>query len=386
MRDAPDLAYGRMSAFYFCYFATLGAFAPYWTLYLQSVGHDAVAIGALMTLFMVSRTVAPVVWGWIADHSQASTRLMRGTALLALLCFLPAFADSSLLWLGLVTLAFSFFWNAALPLLEVTVMNRLGAHAGAYGRVRLWGSLGFIVAVLALGPVLEHFGPRAVMPALAALFAALWLASLRLPMTGTGQETPPHGRFRETLKRPEVLAFLAACFLMQASHGPYYTFFSIHLADHGYDKTAIGALWALAVGAEIVMFLAMPRIFARIPIRTVLLASFFIAALRWLLIGALAGHTGWMIFAQLLHAASFGAFHAAAIQIVHSFFTGRHQHRGQAIYGSLSFGLGGAAGSYYSGHTWDTLGALPTFAIAGLLALGACVAVLGMRRQTAGAC
>ncbi len=379
-----------MSAFYFCYFAALGAFAPYWTLYLQSVGHDAVAIGLLMTLFMVSRTVAPVIWGWIADHTHdttASTRLMRATALLALLTFLPAFADSSLLWLGVVTLAFSFFWNAALPLLEVTVMNRLGANAGAYGRVRLWGSLGFIAAVLALGPVLERSGPGAILPALAALFAALWLASLRLPVvTEAAHATSAHGRFRETLKRPEVLAFLAACLLMQASHGPYYTFFSIHLANHGYDKTAIGALWALAVGAEIVMFLAMPRLFAHIPIRTVLLASFLIAALRWLVIGALPEHTGWMVCAQLLHAASFGAFHAAAIQIVHGLFTGRHQHRGQAIYGSLSFGLGGAAGSYYSGHTWDTLGALPTFGIAALLALGACLAALGMRRQVAGAC
>jgi MFS transporter, PPP family, 3-phenylpropionic acid transporter len=285
-------------------------------------------------------------------------------------------------WLAGVMMLFSFFWNASLPLLEVITMNHSGGHAGAYGRVRLWGSLGFIASVLALGPVIDAHGPWWVLPSLMTLMGGIWLYSQLLPESDVQAPTLHAGRLRDVLRRPDVAAFLLACFLMQASHGPYYTFYSIYLESNGYSKTLIGMLWAFAVVCEIGVFLVMRQLLRYVALRVVLLMSFALAALRWLLIGHFPESLAVLILAQVLHAATFGSFHASAIQMVYRFFTGRHQHRGQAIYGSASFGLGGAVGSFYSGHTWATLGPTISFDIAALLAgLAFAVALLLPRER-----
>ena len=194
---------------------------------------------------------------------------------------------------------------------------------------------------------------------------------------------PPPRSWRATLWRPEIGAFLAACLLMQLSHGPYYTFYSIYLEAHGYTKTVIGSLWALGVVCEIGIFLLMPYLMRRWPLRQLLLASFAAAAVRWLLIGYFPDQIAVLIGAQVLHAATFGSFHASAIQMVHRFFTGRHQHRGQALYGSTSFGIGGAVGSLYSGYAWDTLGAGLTYTVAAIAAGAAfAIAYVGIKSRS----
>jgi MFS transporter, PPP family, 3-phenylpropionic acid transporter len=189
------------------------------------------------------------------------------------------------------------------------------------------------------------------------------------------------GPFHKVVLRPEILAFLVACLLMQVSHGPYYTFYSIYLDGHGYSKTVIGMLWAYAVVCEIIVFLFMPRILKFVDQRTVLMVSFALAAGRWLVIGYFPDNLALLIFAQTLHAASFGAFYAAGMQMVYRFFVGKHQHRGQAVYGTVAFGVGGAIGSYYSGHTWETLGPGLTFAIAAGAAALAFVVALGFKKS-----
>ncbi len=358
------MPYWRLSGFYFFYFATLGVLVPYWGLYLQSVGFTPVDIGNLIAILMFSRIVAPMVWGWIADHRESRMAVVRLASFLTIVAFSGAFFGSVFWWLAAVMLVFSFFWHASLPLLEVFVMRHTASRPGTYGRVRLWGSIGFIVAVTALGPVIDLRGPWWALPALLTMMLGIWLFSLMLPeseMKGAVEHPVP---FRQALLRPEVFAFLLACLLMQISHGPYYTFYSIYLEGYGYSKTLIGLLWAFAVLCEIGVFLLMQRLLVRVALRAVLLASFFLAAVRWLLIGHYPESLPVLVVAQTLHAATFGSFHATAMQLVHRFFTGKHQHRGQAIYGSLSFGIGGAVGSFYSGHAWVTLGPTVTFNIA----------------------
>lgn len=379
------MPYWRLSGFYFFYFAVLGALVPYWGLYLQSVGFRPAEIGSLMALLMVSRIVAPNVWAWIADHREARMTVVRLASLAALIAFAGVFFGTGFWWLALTMLAFSFFWNASLPVLEVFVMNHTAARPGAYGRVRTWGSIGFIAAVAALGPVVDAHGPWWVLPAIAALLAGIWLSSLALPeseMRGAAAHPEP---LSKVVLRPEILAFLLACLLMQVSHGPYYTFYTIYLDAHGYTKTGIGLLWAFAVLCEIGVFLAMSRLLTRFDVRTVLLASFALAAVRWLLIGFFPQDVVWIVVAQLLHAATFGSFHAAGMQTVYRFFTGRHQHRGQAIYSTVSFGIGGAVGSFYSGHAWETLGPEATYAIAAGCALLALAIGAWRFRPAAGA-
>ncbi|MDO9372289.1 MAG: MFS transporter [Gammaproteobacteria bacterium] len=365
------MPYWRLSGFYLFYFAVLGTLVPYWALYLHSLGYTAVDIGHLMALLMISRIVAPNIWAWIADHRESRMRMVRLTTLLTIVTFAGVFFGTSFWWLGLVMLVFSFFWNASLPLLEVTTMRHLGGSAGAYGRVRLWGSIGFIVSVAALGPVIDAYGPWWVLPSLLIFMGGIWVFSLVLPESEVRGPAEHPSPFLKTIMRPEVALFLFACFLMQASHGPYYTFYSIYLVDHGYSKTLIGLLWAFAVLCEIGVFLLMQKLMTHIPLRRILMASFALATVRWLLIGQFPDSLTMLVLAQTLHAATFGTFHAAGMQVVYRFFTGHHQFRGQAIYSSVSFGGGGAVGSLYSGYMWASAGPTLTFAVAALLSLGA---------------
>jgi PPP family 3-phenylpropionic acid transporter len=374
------MPYWRLAGFYFFYFSVLGALVPYWGLYLKSIGFTPVDIGSLMAVLMLSRIVAPNVWAYIADHRDDRMRVVRVASVLTVLLFAGVFAGTSFWWLALVMLTFSFFWHASLPLIEVQVMHHTRHKPGAYGRVRLWGSLGFIASVTALGPVLDVAGPWWILPALIALMAGIWLYSLTLPESEMAGHMQHAGPFMKVVMRPEILAFLLACLLMQVSHGPYYTFYSIYLEGHGYTKTVIGLLWAYAVVCEIGVFLLMPRILKQVSVRTVLMVSFALAAARWLMIGSFPDSLAWLILAQTLHAASFGTFHAAGMQMVYKFFVGKHQHRGQAVYSTVAFGVGGAIGSYYSGHTWATLGPGPTFAIAAAAAALAFVVALRLKK------
>jgi PPP family 3-phenylpropionic acid transporter len=374
------MPYWRLAGFYFFYFSVLGALVPYWGLYLKSIGYSPVDIGTLMAVLMLSRIVAPNVWAYIADHRNDRMRVVRVASFLTVLLFAGVFADTSFWWLALVMLAFSFFWHASLPLIEVQVMHHTRNAPGAYGRVRLWGSIGFIASVAALGPVLDAAGPWWILPALISLMVGIWIYSLTLPESEMAGHMQHAGPFMKVVLRPEIMAFLVACLLMQVSHGPYYTFYSIYLEDHGYTKTVIGLLWAYAVVCEIGVFLIMPRLLAWFSIRTVLMASFALAAMRWLMIGYFPDNLGWLILAQTLHAASFGTFHAVGMQMVYKFFVGKHQHRGQAVYSTVAFGVGGAIGSYYSGHTWATLGPSLTFVIAAAAAALAFIVALGLKK------
>lgn len=374
------MPYWRLSSFYLFYFASLGALVPYWSLYLKHQGFSALEIGELMAVLMATKIIAPNVWGWIADHSGRRMGIVRLGSLLAVVTFAGVFLVEGYWALGLVMLLFSFFWNAALPQFEANTLTHLGRDHHLYGNIRLWGSVGFIITVAGLGPLLDIYGPGILPPVLLVLFAGIWVASVTAPERQREPASAAGGSLRSVLRRPEVLALIAVCFLMQASHGPYYTFYTIYMEDFGYSRGVIGQLWALGVVAEIGVFLWMPRLVAAWGLRSLMLAALALTALRWVLIGGLPESVPVMLGAQVLHAASFGVYHAVAIALFHHHFTGRSQGRGQALYSSLSFGAGGAFGSYYSGLVWDGLG--PAFAYmsaAALALLGLAVAARWIR-------
>lgn len=364
-----QLPYWRLSGFYLCYFAILGGLVPYWGPYLRGLGFEAQAIGSLIAVLHLTKVIAPNVWGWIADHTQRRMTVVRLAAFAAMVCFAGVFLGASFWWLALVMGAFSFFWNAALPQFEANTMSHLGDAAHRYSRIRVWGSLGFIATVTVMGEVIDVHGTAILPPVLLALFATLWLASLAAPEQENGGNEAQTERFMSVLLRPDVLGFLVACFLVKASHGPYYVFFSIYLDDHGYSGMAIGLLWALGVVAEIVVFLRMHRWLPRHGPRLLMTAALLLSALRWLLIGRFVDSLPVMIFAQTLHAASFGVYHAVGISMINRFFVGRNQGRGQAIYSSVTFGAGVAVGSFASGFLWSDLGAATTFYLAAGAAL-----------------
>lgn len=370
-----SMPYWRLSGFYFFYFALLGALVPYWGLFLRDRGFDAVAIGELMAILMATKVVAPNIWGWLGDHLGHRMSIVRLASLVSVITFAAMFWAEGFWSIALVMTLYSFFWNASLPQFEVVTFSYLGERAPRYARIRVWGSIGFIATVLVLGLLVEWRGPETVLPAVLVIFLAIWLSSLLV------QDPDPEGHptdqlpLRSILKKPAIIGFFLAVFLMQASHGPYYAFYSIYMKDHGYTETLIGQLWAFGVLAEVGLFVVMHHLLQRFGARRVLIASLVLAAVRWLLIGGYADSLALLALAQLLHAATFGTFHAASIHLVYHYFRGRHKGRGQALYSSVSFGAGGAVGSLASGYAWEGMGPGMTFGAASLVAaLGAVAA------------
>lgn len=357
--------YWRLSGFYFCYFATLGALLPYWGLYLKSLGFGPEAIGGLMAVLMATKIVAPNVWGFIADRQGKRLAVVRWASAAAAVGFAGVYVATGFWGLAMTMALFSFFWNAALPQFEAITLNHLGSEPHRYTRIRLWGSVGFILTSMVLGLVLDSFSLQAIPATVLALMVGIWMASVVVPDDGEKLAGPNPDPLMRVLRRPEVLALIAVCFLMQASHGPFYTFYSIYLGDHGHSSGIIGTLWALGVIAEVVVFLFMHRLLERFGSRRLFIYCFALASLRWLLVALFADSLSLQVMAQLLHAASFGIYHAVAIQLFHGFFVGRLQGRGQALYSSLSFGAGGAVGSLMSGYLWEASGPAATYLIAG---------------------
>lgn len=357
------LPYRRLAGFYFFYFAYLGAFAPFFTLYLDSVGMSAVQIGVLMSMPQLTRIVAPHLWGWLADRGASGMRIARLTGAAGTLAWLGVYATTQFAWLIVVLLAVMFFWSAALPLVEASTLTHLGDETSRYGRIRVWGSVGFIVAVVGVGYLLDFWPIRYVLTIVLVLMLAMLGFCWAVPEVKAQPHASDAQPIWDILKRPEAIALIVAAALMAVAHGPYYTFFTIYLVDHGYSKSMAGWLWALGVICEIGIFVWMPHLYRAFTLRQILLSSFALAVLRFVLIGWLVDNTAVMLFAQALHAATFGSFHAAAIGVIHQLFRGRHQARGQAIYGSLAFGLGGAIGGFASGHAWAGLGPAWTYTL-----------------------
>lgn len=359
-----SVPYWRLSSFYLCYFATLGAFIPYWSLFLTENGFNAAEIGQLSALLVGTKIIAPNLWGWVADHTRKHLSIIRWTSFFAALLFagfLKLHHFSEFAWL---TVVFSFFWNAPLPLYEATTLAHLKVDTQQYSRIRLWGSVGFIVAVMGIGKLLETQSVIGLPVLVAALLGLTWLTTLTTPQVQTDQHGMSASRLMGILIRPEVLAFMSVYVLIQIAHAPYYVFYSVYLKEHLYSTTMTGVLWSLGVVSEIVLFLFMKTLLRRFSLRALLLTSLVFSIARWLLIGNFVDNSGLLLLAQVLHAATFGGTHIAAIHFVHRYFNQQHQAKGQALYHSLSFGVGGMVGSYFSGHYWDLLGSHIIYTVA----------------------
>jgi PPP family 3-phenylpropionic acid transporter len=267
------------------------------------------------------------------------------------------------------------FWSGILPLAEASTMGLLGSRIGTYGRIRLWGSVGFVLSVIAGGHLLDRFGVRTLEPTVFLLLAVTAVVTFGMPRD---RSLSPHAKkvsIAAALSQPAVIALLTGFLLMQVAHGPYNAFYSIYLVENGHSKTVVGWLWAIGVLAEIALFVSLPRVMKRWSLEQILMASFACASLRFLLIGWGAGSVAVLVFAQLLHAVTFGAFHAAGVAAMHRIFRGPSQARGQALYTSLGYGAGGTLGTLASGWLWESVGGAATFSLAALMAACAWMAL-----------
>lgn len=344
--------YWRLSSFYFFYFATLGGFFPFWGLYLEHLAFNATEIGELSALMVATKIIAPNICGWMADYTGKSLRIIKIISFLAALIFAGFFYDSSYLWVAIITIGFSFFWNATLPQFEAETVSHLQEEPHRYSQIRLWGSIGFIVSVLGIGWLVDLYSIAYLPKWLIVFLIMIWWVSLVTPEARTALPEKTNIRLSKIIKQPEIIAFFAVYALIQASHAPYYVFYSIYLQPFNYSSTSIGLLWALGVGAEVLLLMLMKPLLKWFSLRHILYISIISGVCRWLLIAFFADYFVLILLAQLLHATTFGASHVVAIYLLQQYF-GHHQGKGQALYSSLTFGVGGMVGGLCSGYFWD---------------------------------
>ena len=363
------MPYWRLSGYYFFYFAFVGVFSPYFGLYLQSLKFSAWDIGLLMSQMQLMRLFGPYLWGWLADRFGRRMEIIRLAGLISFAGFIPFFWFDRLPGMLLAMAVLAFFWSAALPLVETLTFDHVQGDASRYSRIRLWGSIGFIVAVLGGGALLDVLHVATVLWLCAIVLAGIFVLALLLSDAPKNERAGLAVSVIGILRQVRVQALLAASFAMSAAHGAFYVFYTIHLSDHGYGKTEVGLLWSLGVVAEIFVFTQMHRFDRRFGLRNLLLLCFAVAVLRFPLMGWAVASPLLMLLVQLMHGLTFGAHHAVSIAAINRWFPGRARGRGQALYSSLSFGAGGLLGALAGGGLWDAVGAAWTFTLSGLFAL-----------------
>ena len=362
----------RLASFYFAYYAALGAFTPYWSLYLQSQGMGVAAISVLMSLWYATRVIAPSMWTSLAARSARPIRWLHIGCVLTVISFAAFLLPLRFAGLFAVMCAFCFFYNAVMPQFESITQSHLHGRSDRYGLIRVWGSIGFILVVAGYGVLIERLGAGSLPWLMLPLFLLLLLAAWRNDYA-QAPAIPAQGDdagFRQRLRRPEVLAFFTAAFLIQVSFGPYYTFFSIYLGEHGYSPSVQGVLWSIGVLVEIGLLFLSRRLFRRWGARRLLVFSLGVTALRWWVTARWPDSLPVMVVAQTTHAFSFAAFFSAAMLLLAEYFPGRHNGHGQGgIYG-LSSGVGGGIGALLAGQLWH-FGGQAAFAVSGFMALAA---------------
>lgn len=381
---APAATLARFAAVSCAYFAAMGVFAPYAPLWFQSLGMSTLVIGAISSLQSWTRVFTPYAWGWLGDHSGRRVELLRIAAAGAVLSALALLGVRAALPVAVVTVLLFLANGGVVPLYEATLAHLLatggagggGIDPGRYGRVRVWGSIGFIVSVVACGALLQWLSIAAFPWLVALLNGTLLVAAWRLPPQrdewhDSGAPPPP---VLARLREPAVAWFFASVFFTVLAHTAMYAFFSLYLVELGYSKAVIGALWAVAGGAEIVFFWQQGRWFRRFASERWLQVAAGTTALRFAAVAGLAAWPAVLLAAQLAHALTFAAHHAACIDLVQRHFPGRLRGRGQALYTIIGYGVSGVLGGVGGGWIIERLGYAAVFwaaaaaALAGLLA------------------
>ena len=362
--------YFKLALLYFFLCATLGVFLTYWPPYLSSINFSSEQIGSIVAASLIGRAISPYVFGWWTDRNGRIVRNMFVAAVCMTLIFATSLFEPAYLYMVAIIFMFSFFWGSMMPQIDTLVLMNLGRASHHYSLLRLWGSVGFIASMIGVVPVLNYYGFISV--PWTVLILCLITCFLIPTTKGRRLKSAETSSIYCVLTRPEVVLLFVICFLVQVSHGPYYSFFSIYMLDNGYGNSMISFMWSLAVIGEIAVFIYSRRMLSSIGVINLLTLSMILTMLRWLMTALFPQSIVILSIAQTLHAFSFGAYHIVVIYYIGQWFTIRQQARGQALYASISFGLGGALGSFAAGYLWDSMGGRVYFlaaALAGLCAL-----------------
>ncbi len=353
------------AGFYACYFAVIGVWLPYWPLYLDHLGYGAQTIGLLTALMQWSKVPAPPLWGRLADRGSRH-QVIIVTTFAAFVTFSLFFFGTGTTWMIGATILFSIFHAGPLSLTDATAIELCVQEQWEYGKLRLWGSWGFILCSLGVGSLTDWVGVSIVPMIIFALLLGSGFFTLWLPRT---TQTKWSEEAKSSLfARHDVRWFYGSVFLMHLSHGAYYGFISIHLQHHGFSRTLIGFLWAVGVVAEVILLTYAKPLLARFGITRILTFSILMAACRWLFY-ATTLQIPLLIIGQLLHAFTFGAFHIASVHRVYDFAPIHLRAAAQGWLSALSFGAGGGIGIALSGLLFNRIGGQSLFLIMTIIAL-----------------
>jgi len=353
---------------YALYFGTLGVFLPYFNLYCHHLGFSGVQIGALSSLRSVVLVVFSLAWGAVADRFQIRKPLYVLCNVVSTLVWSFYFIADTFWAMFLVTACYGVFYAPVIAFLEAFSMDLLAGGKSAYGTIRVWGSMAFIVVVTTVGWALGWLPIAAILVFIFSGSALLSLVALKMPVAPGNATTPSFRKSIKAFMNQRVLMFLFCAFLMLAGHGAYYGFFSIYLESLGFGSSFIGVAWALAIIAEIVVMINSKRIFEYVSLERALAIAFIIAVFRWVLLGTLQAWYA-ILLLQILHAGTYAVFHMASILYMDHLSPESAKTLGQSINNAVTYGLGLMAGFFISGFLYEQAGASVTFWVSALLAL-----------------
>jgi PPP family 3-phenylpropionic acid transporter len=344
------------SLFYFAYYAALGAYTPYVGRWVDALGHGGYVVGGMLGLWYATRIVAPPAWAALTGRSARPGRwFVAGCALsaAAFACFLVTRSA----WALLATMAvFGLFYNAVMPQFEAMTLTALGPRPERYGRLRVWGSVGFLVVAGSYGALLDRFGgttfPLLALPLFALMLGCAWPHRDDRPPP----PAPVPVDAGHLWRRPGVRRFLLVALLMQVGFGPFYVFYTLHLQAAGHSGATVGALWALGVAIEIALFWHAPKLIAGFGAARLLQLCIAATIVRWLLVAFFAGSLPAMALAQGMHALSFAMFHACCMRLMVEFFPGERAAAGQSLLYGFSGGVGGVLGAAMAALAWESPG------------------------------
>ncbi|CAM3687465.1 MFS transporter [Polynucleobacter antarcticus] len=342
-------------SFFFLYFAYVGLVSPFASLFFLERGFSVIEIAVLMSMLQITRIVGPFSWGWLSDYLSNRTGIIQFCACLAAIVFLSIFYLQSYAAFFVWMFVLHTILSSLMPLGESATVHALfkdNSFDKRYGRLRLWGSIGFIVMVLFAGELFQRKGIELYPIVGTVVLICLALVTFRLHEPKMERRKMVKGELLLVLLNPDVRWFLLSGFFMIFAHAALYVFYSLYLADLGYNKFQIGLFWALGVFAEVLFFYFQSKVLSRLDPEVVLQAAFGIGVIRFVLI-AFFPITWVLILAQVMHAATFGAHHSAATKLLQRWFTGPLQARGQALMATVSYGLGGTFGGLAAGWLWD---------------------------------
>lgn len=370
------------------YFAHIGFFNPYLPLWLKHLGLPIVVISLLASVQPFTRLFAPYIWGMVSDHTGERVRLLRYCAFVALLASAGLWWNGGPWWTAAVLLVMFTHTSAMMSLTEAAMAHLVAGDWGRYGRIRLWGSAGFMVTVFVAGAWFEYFGmghfPGWTALTLACVLGcALWLPDVR---DKPAHADAPRESIAPVLRQPAVQWFFASLLFHVMGHVAVYAYFSLYLDAWGYGKGMIGALWAVSVVVEVAWFFWQGRFVHRLSMPRWLVICAATTAVRLAITAAVPDWLGALFFAQMLHALTFAAHHTACIAIVTRHFPGRLRGRGQALFTVIGYGVGGVVGVVAGGALIEGFGYQVMYglsAVLGVLATGCAWQVERLERRAA---